>query len=45
MFATRWQPLSLATTDWRRLQGEMERAFEHLTGTPLRQSRARHGPP
>lgn len=37
MFATRWQPLNLATTDWRRLQGEMERAFEHLTGTSLRQ--------
>lgn len=37
MFATRWQPLNFSTSDWSRLRGEMERAFEHLTGTPLRQ--------
>lgn len=37
MFATRWQPLNLATTDWRHLQGEMQRAIETLAGTPFRQ--------
>ncbi len=37
MFGTRWQPLNLAVSDWPRLQGEMERAFERLTGTPVRQ--------
>ncbi len=37
MFGTRWQPLNVAATDWNRLQGEMERAFERLTGAPVRQ--------
>ena len=36
MFATRWQPLQMSGSDWRQLQGEMEKAFEHLTGTTFR---------
>ncbi len=39
MFGTRWQPLNLKTSDWSRLQGEMERAFEQLTGASVQFAR------
>ncbi len=37
MLGTRWQPFVFAGSDWNRLQSEMEKVLERVTGSPIRQ--------